>query len=90
MKHWSWYMKLRWKLQKNERDQEIDKNLNYAEGEEASFMTYGDDEPATYEEALHRPDRSMWKEDIKIELKTLEQNNTWEEVVDRRTEYNQY
>jgi len=36
-----------------------------------------DDDPATYQEALLRPDASLWRQAIESELKSLKDNDTW-------------
>src|SRR5665213_3374868 len=36
-----------------------------------------DDDPATYQEALLRPDASSWQQAIESELKSLKDNDTW-------------
>src|SRR5271163_1050069 len=36
-----------------------------------------DDDPATYQEALLRPDASLWRQAIESELKSLNDNDTW-------------
>lgn len=55
---------------------------DYIEGEEPenTFISYSNDEPNTYQEALKRLDRCMWEQAVEKELQTLKENNTWEEV----------
>ena len=53
-----------------------------SESSENSFLSISCEEPITYAEAMKRPDRVKWEEAIKREMKTLEENNTWEEIED--------
>ncbi|KAJ8728904.1 hypothetical protein PYW07_006600 [Mythimna separata] len=55
---------------------------DYVQGEENIFLSYCCDEPVTYQEAMKRPDKSKWEETINKELKTMEENNTWEKVTE--------
>lgn len=52
------------------------------ESEESSFLSYCCDEPISYQDAMKRPDKSKWEEAINKELKTLDENDTWEEVTE--------
>lgn len=56
---------------------------DYVQGdevEESSYLSYCCDEPISYQDAMKRPDKSKWEEAINKELKTLDENGTWEEV----------
>ncbi|KAG6438777.1 hypothetical protein O3G_MSEX000215 [Manduca sexta] len=58
---------------------------DYVQGEESdenSFISYTCQEPTSYQEAMTRPDKSKWEEAINTELRTLQENNTWEEVTE--------
>jgi hypothetical protein len=47
-----------------------------------ALMLTGEADPATLEEAIRRPDKRKWQQAVITELKALEDNKTWEAVVE--------
>jgi hypothetical protein len=52
-------------------------NWNDRSNQHALLATCIDDDPITYQEALSRPDASLWQQAITSELNSLKANDTW-------------